>query len=165
MRILGVDPGTRFAGVGIVEVDGNKYRPIHYDVIKANAKLSIPKRLSIVYEGIKQVIAEYQPDVLALEDIFYGKDLRAMIHIGEARACAMLAASEQDIDVVEYPPTRVKQSVSGNGRASKEQMQQMVKTLLALKEVPPSDAADALAVAICHIHSRNQKDLSKLAKS
>ena len=130
MRILGVDPGTWRTGVGIIEAEGSRYRLIHTEVITVREKVPIAPRLLEIYKGLSAVTAEYKPQVLALENVFYGKDLQAMVKIGEARACAMLAASELGIDVIEYPPARVKQSVSGNGRATKEQVQHMVKTLL-----------------------------------
>ena len=156
MRIIGVDPGTRRTGVGLIEASGNRYQLIHFEVIKVKETLPIAERLHFIYHALSQVIQEYKPDVLALENIFFGKDIQAMVKIGEARACAMLAASEHGINVVEYPPARVKQSVSGNGRATKEQIQHMIKTLLNMKEAPPSDGADALAVAICHLHTRGR---------
>ncbi len=153
MRILGVDPGTYRTGAGIVESSGSSYKLVHFEVIRPNPKAAIPKRLSGILEGLKTIIADHRPDVLALESVFFGKDVQAMVKIGEARACAMLAASAAGIDVVEYPPARVKQSVSGNGRATKEQVQHMIKVLLNLKEMPEQDGADALAVALCHFHS------------
>ena len=156
MRVLGVDPGTRRTGAGIIEAQGNRYQLVHFEVISVKESLPIADRLHLIYEALCRLMVQYKPSVLALENIFFGKDVRAMIKIGEARACAMLAASGQAIDVVEYPPARVKQSVSGNGRATKDQIQHMVKTLLNLKTLPPPDGADALAVAICHLHSKNR---------
>ena len=153
MRILGVDPGTWRTGVGIVESQGSRYRMIHTEVIAVKEKIEVPARLLKIFTALSEIVKEYRPEVLALENIFYGKDLQAMVKIGEARACAMLAASGQGIDVIEYTPARVKQSVSGNGRATKEQVQHMVKTLLNLTELPSPDSADALAVALCHIHT------------
>ena len=152
MKILGVDPGTRNTGVGVIETKGNSYNLIHCEIIQIKLTLKPAEKLLLIYQSLKKIIQQFKPDVLSLEDIFYGKDIHAMVKIGEARACAMLAASELGIDVVEYPPAKVKQSVSGNGRATKQQVQQMVKTLLNLKAVPPADGADALAVAICHVH-------------
>ena len=153
MRILGVDPETRRTGVGIIESCGSEYRLLHFEIISLKPTLPLIQRLTQIYRCLSEIIGRFQPDVVALENVFYGKDLRAMVKIGEARACAMLAASEKGVDVVEYAPARVKQSVSGNGRATKEQIQHMVKTLLNMKTPPPADGADALAVAICHLHS------------
>ena len=154
MRILGVDPGTRRTGLGIIETEGSRYRLLHTETIVLKDSLTLPEKLQEIYQSLTAAIQTYQPEVLALENVFYGKDLQAMVKIGEARACAMLAASGRGIPVVEYAPARVKQSVTGNGRASKEQMQRMVKVLLNLKTEPPPDSADALAVAICHLHCR-----------
>jgi len=159
MLILGVDPGTRRTGVGLIEGQGNRYRLIHTEIIHAKGSLPLPERLLKIYHSLVKIITEYQPVVLALEDVFYSKDVRALIRIGEARTCAMLAASERGISVVEYAPARVKQAVSGNGRATKNQVQQMVKVLLNLESPPPADGADALALAICHLHS--ERSISK----
>lgn len=153
MIILGVDPGTWHTGIGVIEAQGNKYSLRHIEVVSPPAKTAIEKRLLKIHERLLKVIQEFRPEVLALENVFYGKDLRAMVKIGEARACAILAAAAADIAVFEYPPARVKQAVSGNGRATKPQIQYMIQRLLNMKEVPPSDGADALALAICHLHS------------
>lgn len=151
-----MDPGTRRTGVGVIESERNDYRLLHFEVITVKESLPIAERLRLIYQSLSKIILQHRPDVLALENIFYGKDIRAMVKIGEARACAMLAASEQGIGVIEYPPARVKQSISGNGKATKEQIQHMVKTLLNLETLPPADGADALAVAICHLHSNRR---------
>lgn len=152
MRILGVDPGTHRTGLGVIEGRGSCYHLLHSEVLALDPKTPIADRLAIIYQKISEIIKAYQPSVLALENIFYGRDVRAMLKIGEARACAMIAASENGLKVVEYAPARAKQAVTGNGRATKEQIQHMVKRLLNLKEMPPPDSADALAIAICHLH-------------
>lgn len=152
MRILGVDPGTQRTGAGIIESKGSSYTLLHSETIHLSPTLQISEKLLYIYRCLKQIINDFKPEVMALEDIFFGKDLRAMIKIGEARACAMLAASEAGIPVVEYAPTQVKKSLSGNGQATKEQIQFMIKSLLKLKRSPQPDSADALAVAICHSH-------------
>ena len=149
---MGIDPGTRQMGVGVIDVQGSQYHCVHYEVIQPSPKLAIEKRLYQIHLSLREVLRTQLPEIIALESVFYSKDVKATVKIGEARACAMLAASEQGLNVVEYPPARVKQAVSGNGRATKHQMQQMVKTLLSLKEAPPTDAADALAIGICHAH-------------
>lgn len=154
MKIMGVDPGTWKTGAGIIEARGNKYEMIHCEVIALPKKTPLPERLKKIYHGLCELIKIYRPEIMALENIFYAKDLQAMIRIGEGRACAMLAASEHNVEVVEYLPTRVKQAVSGNGHASKEQIQQMVRRLLNLEKAAPSDASDALALAICHLHTK-----------
>ncbi len=164
MKVLGVDPGTWHTGAGLIEAQGNRYRVLHYETITVKKKTALSARLSQIYHGLLKIIRRYPPDVLALENVFYAKDVCATVRIGEARACAMLAASESGVDIVEYSPAKVKQSVSGNGRASKEQVQHMVKTLLNLSEIPPADSADALAVAICHLHSTNLPVLNSSGK-
>lgn len=163
MKILGIDPGTRNTGVGLIEAQGNHYKVLAYEVVRAKAKEAIAERLFTIHTELRRIIKEYDPDVVSLENVFYGKDLKAMVKIGEARACAMLAASEHGVSVVEYAPAQIKKSVAGNGAATKDQMQQMVKRLLNLKEVPPPDAADALAIAICHYHLGKTKALLEKA--
>ena len=160
MRILGVDPGTWRTGAGLIETKGSGYIEIHSRVITVkDKKLPIPGRLHIIYKALLEVIREHRPEVLALEKFFFGKDFEALVRVGEARACAMLAASECGIEVIEYAPMQVKRSVTGNGHATKPQIQHMVKTLLSLREVPPPDSADALALAICHAHYGSKQKL------
>ncbi|HLD50438.1 MAG TPA: crossover junction endodeoxyribonuclease RuvC, partial [bacterium] len=115
MRILGVDPGTWRTGAGVIETKGSGYREIHFRVVTIKEKLPVPARLRIIYKTLLDVIREHRPEVLALEKFFFGKDFEAMVRVGEARACAMLAASECGIEVVEYAPMQVKRSVTGNG--------------------------------------------------
>ncbi|HNX68701.1 MAG TPA: crossover junction endodeoxyribonuclease RuvC [Candidatus Omnitrophota bacterium] len=159
MRVLGIDPGTHRTGFGILETSGRDYKLVICGTIRAASKDPIAKRLLHVFESLQKNIQSYKPDVLALETLFFAKDIRAVERIGEARACAMLAASKEGIEVVEYAPTAVKQSVTGNGRASKEQVQFMVKRLLNLKEAPALDASDALAIAMCHLHNAKRNIL------
>lgn len=153
MRVLGIDPGTHRTGFGILETDRRNYKLVMCGTIRAASKDPIAERLLHIFDSLRKNIQSYRPDVVALETLFFAKDIRAVERIGEARACAMLAASKQGIAVIEYAPTAVKQSVTGNGRASKEQVQFMVKRLLNLKEAPALDASDALAIAMCHLHS------------
>ncbi len=159
MRVMGVDPGTHRTGFGILESGGRDCKLVICGTIRASSKDPIAKRLLHVFKSLQKTVRGYHPDVLALEMLFFAKDVRAVERIGEARACAMLAASKEGIEVVEYAPTAVKQSVTGNGRAAKEQVQFMVKKLLGLAEVPAPDASDALAIALCHIHSAKRKVL------
>jgi len=157
MRVLGIDPGTHRMGFGILDSNGQNYKLVICGTIRAAVKDPIAKRLLHMFESLQKNIQGYQPDVVALESLFFAKDIRAVERIGEARACVMLAASKQGIEVIEYAPTEVKKSVTGNGRAAKEQVQFMVKRLLNLKEAPALDASDALAIAMCHIHSAKRK--------
>ena len=159
MRVMGVDPGTHRTGFGVLESSGRDYKLVICGTIRASSKDPIAKRLLHIFESLQKNIQSYQPDVMALETLFFAKDIQSVERIGEARACAMLAASKQGIEVIEYAPTEVKKSVTGNGRASKEQVQFMVKRLLNLKEAPAIDASDALAIAMCHIHSAKRKSL------
>ncbi len=159
MRVLGIDPGTHRTGFGILESEGRDSRLVICGTIRATSKDPIEKRLLHIFESLQKNIQSYKPDVVALETLFFAKDIQAVERIGEARACAMLAASKEGVEVVEYAPTAVKRSVTGNGRASKEQVQFMVKRLLNLKEAPAIDASDALAIAMCHIHSTKKKVL------
>ena len=150
MRILGVDPGTRRTGIGIIEGTGAQSRLVHAETLRIPETLPLPRRLALIHAALVEAIRRFRPGVLALENVFYAKDPQSMVKIGEARACAMLAASGEGLDVVEYAPARVKQSVTGSGRATKHQVKRMVKTLLRLEKDPGEDGADALAVALCH---------------
>lgn len=152
MRVLGIDPGTHRCGAGILDAEGNRYKLVDAEVIRAKSSLPIAERLHFIFINLQRLIKEFQPDVLVLENLFYAKDIQAVVRIGEARACAMLAGQEMKIPIFEYAATAVKQSVTGNGRATKEQVQYMVTKLLSLKEEPYADSADALAIAICHLH-------------
>lgn len=152
MRIMGIDPGTRICGYGVIETDGGDARVLDYGTIrKTNAAL--PARLKVIYEGLCAVVAQFSPDVAVVEGTFTGKNMRTALKIGEGRGVALLAAASCGVDVVEYSPATVKKSVVGHGRAHKSQVQQMVRLILNLSELPePEDAADALALAICHFH-------------
>lgn len=153
MRVLGVDPGTFRMGIGILEANGSRPQFVACESIQLTEKFSLKEKLEEIHQHILHFIESYQPDVMALENVFFGKSVHTLVRIGEARASAMLAAAEKKLPVVEYPPARVKQAISGNGRASKIQIQQMVKHLLHLNAIPPVDAADALAVALCHLQT------------
>lgn len=160
MLVLGVDPGTWRTGIGLLESRGSSYHFFHAEVLEVREKKTeVADRLHQIYQGLKDAMSRFKPEIMALERSFFAKDVQALIKLGEARACAMLAASERGIAVVEYAPARVKQAVTGNGRATKEQMQHMVKTLLGLQALPGPDSADALALAICHAHSSRGKML------
>lgn len=153
MHVLGIDPGTIRMGAGLVEETNGRYELVACESVKLSVSRPLPERLMEINEIVRGFIERYQPEMMALENVFYGKDVRALVKMGEARAAAMLAAAERGIPVIEYPPARVKQAITGNGQASKIQIQHMVKHLLRLKEVPPVDAADALAVALCHLQT------------
>ena len=152
MRILGIDPGTQICGYGVIETRGQDVRTLDFGVARSNSD-SLPARLKVIYDGLTEIIGRYNPDVVAVEGVFFQKNVRTAIKIGEGRGVARLAAAARGIEVVEYAPAEVKKAVTGNGNASKPQVQQMVRAILGLRELPsPEDAADALAIAICHFH-------------
>jgi crossover junction endodeoxyribonuclease RuvC len=151
MIVLGVDPGTRCTGYGIVEKRGNMFLPLAYGGILTADGDEISRRLKTIYDGLMQVIATQRPQAMALEKAFFSKSIASAFRIGEARAIAMLCAAQSNLPLAEYEPRLVKMSVVGSGAAHKQQVQQMVKRLLGLHEDPkPIDASDALAIAICH---------------
>lgn len=152
MRILGIDPGTQVCGYGVIETRGPQVRTLDFGVARSS-DASLPARLKVIYDGLVEIIGRYNPDVVAVEGAFYQKNVRTAIKIGEGRGVALLAAAARGIEVVEYAPAEVKKAVTGNGNASKPQVQQMVRAILGLRELPsPEDAADALAIALCHFH-------------
>ena len=151
MIILGIDPGIAIVGYSIVECNGNKFRAIDYGCIKTESNLLFPDRIKIIYDRLIEIIEKYKPDDLAVEELFFNKNVKTAIKVGQARGVEILAAVNQGLEIYEYTPLQIKQAVVGYGRADKNQVQEMVKILLNLKEKPkPDDVADALAVAICH---------------
>ncbi|MGB9679346.1 MAG: crossover junction endodeoxyribonuclease RuvC [Thermoanaerobacteraceae bacterium] len=156
MRILGIDPGIAIMGYGIIDFTGNKISVVDYGAITTKAGIEKSIRLSDIYNGTISVIQKYNPEILAIEELFFNKNAKTVITIGESRGVSILAGVNSNIEIYEYTPLQVKQAVVGYGRADKNQVQQMVKVLLNLNEIPkPDDVADALAVAICHCHSSN----------
>lgn len=149
--ILGIDPGTNVMGYGLILVKGNAYEVIQFGVIHLKKYVGHELKLKKIFDRVTQLIDEYHPDSVALEAPFYGENIQSMLKLGRAQGVAMAAALSREIPISEYSPKKVKLSVTGNGNASKEQVADMIKTLLALKEVPKLlDATDALAVAVCH---------------
>jgi crossover junction endodeoxyribonuclease RuvC len=161
MRIAGIDPGTICAGVSILEADKRSEMLLYAGTIRSNQRKPISDRLNHIFSELKTLFDLWRPEVVAIENVFYQKDFKAAIKVGEARAAAMIAASQAGVSIVEYPPARIKQSVCGNGRATKEQIQYMVRHMMKLTEPISSDASDAIATALCHIHmlrtSRTEK--------
>lgn len=152
LTILGVDPGTRVAGYGVIEAGGRRLRAIAHGTI-AVGKADLPGRLAGVYDGLGEVIERFRPDVVAVESVFGGKNIQSAIKLGEGRGIILLRAAQAGLPVVEYPPATIKKAVAGSGRADKGQVQRMVQRVLGLVDLPsPADAADALAIAICHGH-------------
>ena len=154
MIILGIDPGTATTGFGLIEVLQDKITHLEHGVIKTKAKTKAPLRLSEIFKQLQKLIKQHQPEVAAVEKLFFGVNTKTAFSVGEARGVILLACAEQKLEIGEYTPLEVKMALTGYGRADKQQIQQMVKSLLKLKEIPkPDDAADALAIAICHAHS------------
>ncbi|MFW6238735.1 MAG: crossover junction endodeoxyribonuclease RuvC [Halanaerobiales bacterium] len=154
MLIMGVDPGLATAGYALVEKDGNNFTCRDYGILRTLSDMCESDRLDKLYSELTALIAENKPDGMAVEELFFNKNAKTAIRVGQARGVLILAGARAGLDVAEYTPLQVKQAVVGYGRARKNQVQQMVKALLNLSEIPaPDDAADALAVAICHGHS------------
>ncbi len=153
MRVLGIDPGSEITGWGVIEGDSRRYRALEYGAIRSSPGQKFSARLLQICNGIEEIIARHQPQACALEDGFLATNVRVTLKLGQVRGVAMLAAERADLEIHEYSPRRVKQTVVGYGNAEKCQVQEMVRLLLSLDTVPePHDAADALAVAICHFH-------------
>jgi len=153
--ILGIDPGTRITGYGLIRLLPSGIEPIDYGCIRPPATLELPARYCIIFEAIEQLIGKFHPHVMAIETQFVLKNAQSAIKLGMARGMAVLAAARAKIEVHEYAPKRAKQAVVGNGSASKEQVQRMIAALLHLPKPPePEDAADALALAICYANTK-----------
>ncbi len=162
MRILGIDPGTNITGYGIIDVEGNRLRHVDNGIIKTRSSDPLPLRLKAIYDGLSKVLTAFTPDNVSVEQVFLAKNPRAALTLGHARGTAVIAAVNLGIEVHEYSALQVKSAVVGYGHAAKQQVQHMVKALLNLPEVAQEDAADALAVAICHANSRTmQKAVSQ----
>lgn len=153
-RILGIDPGSRLTGYGVIEAGPASLVFVACGVIKTTPNYSFAHRLNEIFEGINEVIQIYSPVVAAVEEVFFSINARSALKLGHARGAAVVAAMQNGLSVFDYSPRAVKQAVAGYGNAQKEQVQNMVQVLLALSGVPSVDAADALAVAICHGNQR-----------
>jgi crossover junction endodeoxyribonuclease RuvC len=154
-RIIGIDPGLANAGWGIVDVQGNRISYIAHGAVKTESGLPTPIRLKEIFTSIQQIVSEYKPDEAAMETLYFAKNVKTALPVAEARGVLTLAMVIGGLQVGEYTPLQIKQAVVGNGRADKNQVQQMVKLLLGLGQIPkPDHAADALAAAICHVHMR-----------
>ena len=150
---MGIDPGSNCTGFGIVEEIKGNLNAVHWSSIRSTTKDTFPKRLKRIYNELTIAIEKFSPDIVAVEDLFYATNVKTVIKLGQTRGVALLAAVNSGLQVAEYSPLQIKQSVVGYGRADKNQVQDMVTMLLRLKEKPdPFDASDALATAICHIH-------------
>ncbi|MDM8532668.1 crossover junction endodeoxyribonuclease RuvC [Anaerolineales bacterium HSG25] len=160
MRVIGIDPGTAITGWGIVEERMQSLNMVAYGVVTTPAKTPLPERLQTIYQELTAVIAEWNPDLSAIEELFFSKNAKTALSVGHGRGVAMLTLANANLPITEYKPLEIKQAITGHGGATKPQIQQMVKLLLELDDIPrPDDAADALAVAICHLHSARLRAL------
>ena len=161
MLVIGIDPGTATTGYGIVrQGESGDLEAVAYGVIVTPAKQPMPQRLRQLYRELKEIVLLHRPDSAAVEKLFFQKNVRTAISVGQGRGVAILALAEAEINISEYTPLEIKQAVSGYGGADKTQVQQMIRALLTLDDIPrPDDAADALAVAICHIHTHRLQKL------
>ena len=151
MVILGIDPGTADTGFGLIRCGAKKVQLISHGCIKTSNNDSPPKRLEVIYKKLLFILREYRPQVLAIESLFFNNNAKSAVAVGEAMGVVKLAAARKRVKVVDYPPLKIKMGLTGEGRASKKEIQEEVRKFLGLKEVPrPTHAADALAVAICH---------------
>jgi crossover junction endodeoxyribonuclease RuvC len=162
MIIVAIDPGTATTGYGVINYEGNRFKVIDYGIISTSSKIASELRLQQIYSQLKILIERFKPDYFVIEELFFNVNVRTALAVGQARGVCMLAAVDAGLAVDEYTPLQVKQSVVGYGRADKAQVQQMVKAILNLKEIPkPDDAADALALAICHAHSHKTNSINR----
>jgi crossover junction endodeoxyribonuclease RuvC len=162
MRIIGIDPGIAIVGFGIVDKRGNQLQAVQYGSIQTEAGLPVPLRLRQVFEAVQSLLETYQPDEMAVEKLFFNKNVTTAFTVGQARGVILLAAELANIPVHEYTPLQVKQAVTGYGAAEKKQIQEMTRLLLRLKQVPrPDDVADALGIAITHAQFRSIISISE----
>ena len=155
MTILGIDTSLRSTGYGVLVAEGSRLRCVACGNIPNGASLPLTACLRAIHAKVTELIAEHKPDVMAIESVIYGKNAGTMLVLGEARGAVLTAAADAELPVYEYEPRRMKKAICGNGLAEKEQIQRMVKTLLGLAELPQNDAADALGLAICHVHANS----------
>lgn len=151
---MGIDPGIATIGYSVIAYENNHFKVITYGVVETKPDIKFSKRLQLLYEGLQKIIDEFQPECCAVEELFFNKNVKTAISVGHGRGVILLLAEQNNLPTYEYTPLQVKQGVVGYGRAEKKQVQEMVKLILNLAEIPkPDDAADALAVAICHAHA------------
>lgn len=160
MIIIGIDPGYAIVGIGVVEYVGNKFRTLEYNAITTHAGMPTVERLKKIYTEMTMYIDKYKPDAVAIEELFFNSNQKTAINVAQARGVLLVAVANKNVPISEYTPLQVKQSVTGYGRADKKQIQSMVKMILGLNVIPkPDDAADALALAICHAHSNKMNNM------
>jgi crossover junction endodeoxyribonuclease RuvC len=168
MKVLGIDPGSETLGWGVVEGENLKYKLVDYGTVKSSPREKFSKRLLKVYEGVQAVIEKFQPDVLSIEEAFYAVNVNVAMKLGQVRGAVIVLGELKGLEIAEYSPRLIKQTVVGYGNAEKHQVQEMVRLLLRLQKAPePHDASDALAIAICHFHhagAQNRINQAKLKK-
>jgi len=158
MRIIGIDPGYAIVGFGVIEYNSAKFNVIDYGAVTTPADMDFNSRLLEIYNDICYILDKFRPDYLAIERLYFTSNQKTAIDVAQARGIVLLAARQRNIDIFEYTPLQVKQSVTGYGKAIKKQVQEMTTRILKLPEIPkPDDTADALAIAICHAHSYNSQ--------
>jgi crossover junction endodeoxyribonuclease RuvC len=168
MKVLGIDPGSETLGWGVVEGENLKYKLVDFGTVKSSPKEKFSKRLLKIHQGVNAVIEKFQPDVLSIEEAFYSVNVNVAMKLGQVRGAVIVLGELKGLEIAEYSPRLVKQTVVGYGNAEKHQVQEMVRLLLRLQKAPePHDAADALAIAICHFHhagAQNRINIAKLKK-
>lgn len=153
MRIIGIDPGYAIVGFGVIEYEKSRFSTISYGAVTTPAGIKFERRLEIIYADICQILDSYKPQSLAIEKLYFQNNQKTAIDVAEARGVVLLAAAQRHIEIFEYTPLQVKQSITGYGQAVKKQVQEMTKRVLGLPQIPkPDDTADALAIAVCHAH-------------
>lgn len=169
MKVLGIDPGSETLGWGVVEGENLKYKLVDFGTVKSSPREKFSKRLLKVYQGVAAVIENFQPDVLSIEEAFYAVNVNVAMKLGQVRGAILVLGEMAGLEIAEYSPRLIKQTVVGYGNAEKHQVQEMVRLLLRLQKAPePHDASDALAIAICHFHHagvQNRINIAKLKKS
>ncbi|MFN4150374.1 MAG: crossover junction endodeoxyribonuclease RuvC [Candidatus Sericytochromatia bacterium] len=156
MRILGIDPGTATVGYGIIEVNNDQIIVVNYGFIQTSSKSPMSNRLNVIYDDIKTLIDTFKQDLMSIEELFFFKNAKTVISVSQARGVILLAAVQANVEIFEYTPLQVKVTLTGYGRADKNEVQNCVKDILELDEIPkPDDAADALAIALCHYQHMN----------
>jgi len=166
MIILGIDPGTAATGYGLLKNSKNKMQVVDYGCIYTRSSLEMPERLILIAKDLKKIIKKYKPKIMAVEELFFFNNVKTAITVGQARGVVLLVGKSQKLEICEYTPLQVKQAVVSYGRADKNQIQQMVKTILKLESIPkPDDAADALAVAMCCANSIRFEKMTKTEMS
>ena len=161
MIVLGIDPGSRVTGYGLVEKKDNEMTCIHSGHIAPSGRIPFYDRIHFIFQVMVEILDQYRPQEMAIEDLFYAKNVKSSLKLGHARGAVLIAAVHCGVKIFEYTPLEIKKSVVGYGRATKEQVRSMVQVILKLKDIPNLDTSDALATAICHINTSQFKSLTK----